>query len=124
MRRKFWTWARCLLVIALAIPVLFGLYLAASEAAFYFQRSPRRAEQAARKVFLEVCIREHLDPKSFTGPYKPKSPVDQQRNEYTFIWSKTPEESIYVHVSYLPYDIVYSMSAALVEDKDRLAQHY
>jgi hypothetical protein len=119
MSPGFRKWSRRVFFAVLAIPVLFFLYIGMVETIFYLRRSPERAEQAAQRVFLEVCAREHLDPKSFSGPSRPELKLDQQRNQYTFVWSETPEKTIYVHVSYLPYDLVYSMSVPLVEEKRR-----
>ncbi len=99
------------LVVVIGVVVYFGV----AESYIYFTRSEVKAQTAAQGVFLKVCERENLDPHSFQGPYRPSLEQDKKRSQYTFVWSRKRNESIYVNVSYLPYDFAYSTSEALIE---------
>jgi hypothetical protein len=92
--------------------VLFGgiLYIASSETYLYLTRSENRAQAAAQAMFMKICHRQQLDPRSFYGPDRPSIRSDEKLDVYTFVWSRGPEETITVSVMYLPYDLPYSVS--------------
>jgi hypothetical protein len=67
-------------------------------------------------MFLKICNRNGLDPQSFRGPDRPNIESDKQLGIYTFAWTRAPEEVLYVHVTYLPYDLPYSFVRPLPKD--------
>ena len=99
----------------LSIVTALVLYVTAGETYRYVTKSPERAEAEAQRVFLNICARERFDPKVFRGPERPNVQLDEERGYYTFSWSKSEAETIYITVSYVPYDISYTMSQALTE---------
>jgi len=94
-----------------------GLYISSSEAYLYLTRSESRAQQAAQAMFEEICGRQRLDPHSFHGPDRLSVQSDEKLGTYTFVWTRSPEETISVSVTYLPYDLPYSISEAITEHK-------
>lgn len=89
------------------------LYFTAYESYAYLTRSEAKAEAAAQAMFVKICEQNALDPTSFSGPER-RIP---QPDEYNFIWARSPDETISVSVIYLPYDLPYSLSEALIERK-------
>jgi hypothetical protein len=106
-------------------PVLFGLvvvvgtvvYFGAIETYIYFTRSEAKAQTAAQTMFLKICESEKLDPYSFHGPSRPSIQSDEKLGAYTFVWTRSPEETITVSITYFPYDLPYSVSEAIIEHK-------
>lgn len=98
--------------------VLGGIfYFGSSEAYLYLTRSDVKAQTAAQEMFQSICDRHGLDSHSFHGPDRPNTEQDKKNDQYTFIWSRSPDETIYINVSYLPYDFAYSISEAITERK-------
>ena len=101
-------------LLAIFLLFLAGVfYLSAFESYIYLTRSDAKAEAAAQAMFVRICEQNGLDPASFQGPER-RIP---QPDEYNFVWARLPEENISVSVIYLPYDLPYSLSDALVERK-------
>jgi hypothetical protein len=109
---KFIRWSIYVCALILLVGVL---YLGTTETYLYLTRSEPKAEAAAQTLFLKICDRNGFDPNSFQGPERPNLQGDQKTGGYTFVWQKSPEEIIWVRVSYFPYDLPYSISAALSE---------
>lgn len=107
--RRFVLWF-CLFVLLLPV-VIIGL-VGSVEYYTYFTRSESKALADAQQVFLQVCQDQQLDPRTFKlSP----SIINKRSGAYMFIWTRSAEETITVSVSYLPYDLPYSISEALVE---------
>jgi hypothetical protein len=103
--------------VALLVPLGGILYIGSSEAYLYLTRSEARAQSAAQAMFIRICDRQRIDPHSFHGPERPSVQSDQILGAYTFVWTRSPEETIAVSVTYLPYDLPYSISEAITERK-------
>jgi hypothetical protein len=99
--------------------VLLGgtIYFGSIESYIYLTRSESKAQAAAQMMFLKICESNDLSPSSFHGPGRPSIDLDKKRNQYSFIWTRGPKETIYVNVSYLPYDFATSVSEAIIERK-------
>ncbi|PKU21514.1 hypothetical protein [Telmatospirillum siberiense] len=94
-----------------------SLYFFIMEGYAYIYRSEDKAQEAAEAIFYKICKNNNLDPRSFHGPERPSIELDKKRDQYSFIWTRRVNETIYVNVSYLPYDFASSVSEALVERK-------
>ena len=108
---------RWLVYGGLFILLLGFLYFSSWEAYVWLTQSDVKAQAAAEAMFKKICGREGLDPDSFSGPQRPSLQSDKKLDTYTFLWSRAPEETISVSVVYLPYDLPYSISQALIEAK-------
>lgn len=93
------------------------LYFVASETYLYMTRSEPRAQAAAQQLFMRICSRQGVDPSSFRGPDRPSVQSDERLNSYTFVWTRNPQENITISVTYLPYDLPYSISEGITERK-------
>jgi hypothetical protein len=116
---------RCSL-LALALVGLVAIlgpifYFGSLEVYEYLTRSEDKARAAAREMFLKICDRQGLDPHTFRGPDRPSIESDRLLGQYTFVWNRVwePEEKVYVHVTYLPYDLPYSVSRPIFEQELR-----
>jgi hypothetical protein len=100
---------------------LFGgfFYVGSVEFYLYVTRSEAKAQAAAEAVFAQVCDQHALDRRAFHGPVRPSASVesDEMLGAYTFRWRESAEREITVSVTYLPYDVPYSMSEGLIEGK-------
>jgi hypothetical protein len=85
-----------------------AIYIGSQEIYLYATRSDAKAQLAAEKMFLEICHREEIEASQFSGP--------ETIGAYSYVWKRTPEETISVSVMYLPYDLSYSLSKALIEN--------
>jgi len=115
--RALTKYLRWTIVSVLSVVTVLVLYFVSGETYFYVTKSPERAEAEARRVFLDICARERFDPKAFRGPERPIIESDKERGYYTFSWSKSAEETIWITISYLPYDVSYTISQALTESR-------
>ena len=91
------------------------LYFGSLEAYLYLTRSDAKAEAEAQKIFSDICDEQELDSDSFHGPDRPNIEQDRKNDQYSFSWSRSPAETIYINVSYLPHDFAYSISEAITE---------
>ena len=107
---------RAFLAILGAI-LLVGVYVSVQELSIYFGRNPSIAEADAWAYFYRICEYERLDPSEFVGPTRLNVEQDEKNAQYTFLWTKSQDETIWMAVSYLPYELNYSISAALTERK-------
>jgi hypothetical protein len=108
--RYFWKIVRWGAIFALLIPLVVAGYLGSAEYYVYCTRSEAKARAAAQVQFQKICAQHDLDPNSFHGPDRPSNAAADQ---YTFVWTRSPDETIYVSVAYLPYDFPYSISEAI-----------
>jgi hypothetical protein len=104
-------------LIVLLVPLGGALYFGSIESYIYLTRSESKAQGAAQAVFSRICEQEKLDPRSFHGPDRPSIELDKKRNQYSFVWTRSFNETINVSVVYLPYDLPYSISEAIIERK-------
>ena len=118
MKAIRWTFIAGALCLAAGV-----LYIITSEAYLYLTRSERRAEAAAQELFARLCVRRGLDPRSFGGPTRPSVQSDSKLNSYTFVWARAPEETVTISVTYLPYDLPYSISEGITDPKPKLTPH-
>jgi hypothetical protein len=99
------------------IPVLVLLaglaYFGSLELYLYVTRSEAKAQTTAEAVFSEICEQHGLDPRTFRGPF----PLGDDADHYEFVWSQSTGRDITVSVIYLPYDVPYSISPALIEGR-------
>jgi hypothetical protein len=95
-----------------AAAVLLGgiLYFGVVESYIYLTRSEAKARAEAQGQFVRICDQLDLDPNSFRGPERPKNAAEDQ---YIFVWTRSPEETISVSVAYLPHDFPSSFSEAI-----------
>ena len=115
--RSAWKALRWACFIGLSVLLGGILYIGSSEAYLYLTRSESKAQAAAQRVFTRICDQQQLDPHSFHGPDRPSIGSDEKLGIYTFVWTRSPDEKVYVHVTYLPYDLPYSISEAITERK-------
>jgi hypothetical protein len=115
--RSLWMALRWGGYIGLFVVLGAALYISSSEAYLYLTRSESKAQAAAQVMFAKICDRQRLDPNSFHGPNRPSVHSDEKLGTYTFMWLRSPEETITVSVTYLPYDLPYSISEAITERK-------
>jgi hypothetical protein len=108
---NFWKIVRWGGLFALLIPLVGAGYLASAEYYVYLTRSEPKAQAAAQVQFTKICARLELDPNSFRGPERPDNAAADQ---YTFVWTRSSDETIYVSVAYLPYDFPYSVSETIL----------
>jgi hypothetical protein len=108
--RYVWKTIRWGGIIVLLVLLVGAGYFGSVESYIYFTRSESKARAAAQVQFLKICDRNGLDPKSFHGPARPSNAAVDQ---YMFVWTRSPEETISVSVAYLPYELPYSMSEAI-----------
>jgi hypothetical protein len=98
---------------AVLLVALFGaLYLGAVESYFYITRTEAKGRAAAQVQFVKLCDEYKLDPNSFRGPDLVKNAADQYYS-YSFVWTRSPQEEIFVSVVYLPYDLLSSVTEAI-----------
>jgi len=109
-----WKIVRWACIIALLVLLVGAAYLGSVEFYTYFTRSEDKARAAAQVQFLKICDRYEFDPNSFHGPDQPRNAAPDQ---YMFVWTRSPEETISVSVVYLPYDLPYSISEAISSRK-------
>lgn len=107
-------------VFGLLILIGGGLYIGASEVYIYLTRSDVKAQMAAQELFHKICDRQGIDSHSFNGPMRLSLEQDYKNDQYTFIWSRAHDETIYINVSYLPYDFAYSISETTTEHKGKV----
>lgn len=98
-------------VVVFSVPV----YLLLAESYIYLTRSDKKAEAEASEMFLRICQRNSLDPRSFRGPDWPNPQVDKENGQYNFVWTRGPDETIDVAITYFPHDYPYSISRAIIE---------
>ena len=115
--RALWRGIRWGALIVLLVLLGGTLYFGSIEVYAYITRSESKAQAAAKEEFTRICEQQQLDPHSFRGPDRPNVSSDEKLGIYTFVWTRAPDEKIYVHVTYFPYDLPYSISAAITERK-------
>ena len=110
-----WNWLRRAVLAILLVPLIAVAYISAIELWYYSSRNVLKAKAAAQKTFVAVCEREHLNPAAFDGPLQ----IEERNAHYAFSWHvrNRPDEEISIAITYLPYDVVYSMSIPLIQDK-------
>lgn len=93
------------------------LYFTSCEYYMYATRSEEKARAAAEGMFERICERNGMDKQSFRGPVRDERAADSDRRQksYSFLWTQNPEEEIEITVTYLPYDLLDSMSPTLIE---------
>jgi hypothetical protein len=107
--------------IALLSLVLSGvLYVFGMEGYQYLTQSEPKARWRAQAKFESLCKEFELSPQSFHGPERPNPAVDKQLGVYSYAWTRFPGEEIDVSITYLPFDVVYSASAKLIEENWRV----
>ncbi len=104
-------------LIVLLVPLGGALLFGSIEGYIYLTRSESKAQAAAQAMFLKTCESDGLDPGSFHGPDRSSIELDKERDQYSFVWTRAPNETVYVNVSYLPYDFASSVSEAIIERK-------
>src|ERR1700722_11343401 len=70
-----------------------------AEIHIYLTRSEAKAETAAQAEFKRICDREGIDPLSFQGPKRLYVELGSRANSYTFVWSRSANETITVDVA-------------------------
>jgi hypothetical protein len=96
--------------IVILVPLLAIVYFGTVESYIYLTRSEAKERAAAQAQFIRICDDMGLDPNSFHGP----DPLSNAApGLIMFVWTKSPEEEIYVSVTYLPYDLPYSVSRGI-----------
>lgn len=115
--RTTWNTLGWLGFIGLLLLLAGPLYLGSSEVYLYLTQSEAKAQAAAQTMFKRICDREGLDPRSFHGPERPSVESDKKLDAYTFVWARSPDETITISVTYLPYDLPYSISESIIERK-------
>jgi hypothetical protein len=109
-----WKWIRRLPVIILIVGLVPILYISGGELWVYATRDFDKAKATAQKTFMRVCQKESLDPQTFVGP---RQIVDYANAYYAFEWNVRghEDETITISISYLPYDVGYTMSVSLIQ---------
>ncbi len=112
-------WFRKIIILAssrILLIILSGIvFLSLNEIYLYVTRSEEKAQVSAQMIFIHICERQRLDPTSFRGPDRPRINMDEEQGVYTFMWTRSQEETITVTITYMPYDYPYSLSNALSE---------
>ena len=121
--RIFWRTLKWFGLAFGAAVVLGALYIRGSEVYLYLTQSEEKAQAAASAMFIKICGRQGLDPRSFHGPDRPSIPSDKKLDSYTFVWTRPPKETITVSVTYLPYDLPYSISEGITESEQNAKTH-
>mgnify|MGYP003395427691 CR=1 FL=1 len=101
-----------------AVAFLVGAYLSIAEIYIYEMRSASKAQAEAYAEFVRLCGEYGIDPSGFTGPTQPNAEFSKKRGEYIFEWSMEPSKSISVSITYLPHDVIVSMSPTLLESRE------
>jgi hypothetical protein len=104
------------IVIVIVISAI--LYFVLAESLHYLTRSQIEAQVAAQAQFEIICRQQELDSRDFRGPFQPYMRSDRRTHAYNFVWIRMPGETITITVSYLPYDLPYSLSRSLIEHRD------
>lgn len=112
-----WKFLKWLALLGLLILLTGIVYIGSAEVYLYLTQSDVKAQAAAQELFSKICDRQRIDSRSFHGPDRPYIEQDKKNGQYSFIWSRSPSETIYINVSYLPYDFGYSISVAITERK-------
>jgi hypothetical protein len=115
--KALWRGIRWVVLIVFLLLLGGALYFGSVESYTYLTRSEGKAQAAAQEEFTRICDQQQLDPHSFHGPDRADVVSDEKLGIYTFVWTRASDEKIYVHVTYLPYDLPYSISATITERK-------
>jgi len=96
----------------ITVAILVGvLFLVTQETSIYFTRSEDKARAQAVELFACIVRQQGYEDLRFEGPFR----VEDRADVYAFEWRlrDSPRSTVSIVVSYLPYDIDYTVSETL-----------